>query len=77
MKAIARYSRIQDQKQMEEIYQDSLLYLERTPRVEPEAVYSILEFMGKKGIPLESFADNSIVDRMVREGFIDKLYAKR
>ena len=32
--------------------------------------------MGKSGVPLETFADNSIVDKMVREGFIDKLYKK-
>ena len=52
------------------------MYLEKTPRVEPEAIDSILEFMGKKGVPLETFADNSIVDKMVREGFIEKLYKK-
>ena len=26
--------------------------------------------MGKKGLPIETFADNSIIDRLVREGFI-------
>jgi hypothetical protein len=52
------------------------MYLEKTPRVEPEALDSILEFMGKKGVPLDTFADNSMVDKMVREGFIDKLYKK-
>ena len=30
----------------------------------------------KKDVPLETFADNSIVEKMVREGFIDKLYKK-
>jgi hypothetical protein len=33
--------------------------------------------MDKKPIPLETIADNSIVDRLVREGFIEKLYKKR
>jgi hypothetical protein len=28
-------------------------------------------------IPVEAIADNSIVDRLEREGFIDKLYGKR
>jgi hypothetical protein len=32
--------------------------------------------MGKRGVPLETFADNSIVDKMVREGFIDRLYKR-
>ena len=75
-KAIAKYARLKDQKKIDEIYQDSIIYLEKTPRVEPESINSILDFMGKKGVPLETFADNSIVDKMVREGFIDKLYRK-
>jgi NitT/TauT family transport system substrate-binding protein len=75
-KAIAKYARLRDQKKIDEIYQDSILYLQKTPRVEPEAINSILDFMGKKGVPLETFADNTIVDKMVREGFIDKLYRK-
>jgi ABC-type nitrate/sulfonate/bicarbonate transport system substrate-binding protein len=75
-KAIAKYARLRDPKKIDEIYQDSIIYLEKTPRVEPEAISSILEFMGKKGVPMETFADNSIVDKMVREGFIDKLYKK-
>jgi len=77
LKVIAKYARLSDLKQIEEQYKDSVTYLERIPRVEPEAAATILEFMGKKGIPLETFFDNSIVDRMVREGFIDKLYKKR
>jgi ABC-type nitrate/sulfonate/bicarbonate transport system substrate-binding protein len=77
LKVIAKYGRLNDPKQIEEQYKDSVTYLERIPRAEPEATATILEFMGKKGIPLETFFDNTIVDRMVREGFIDKLYKKR
>jgi ABC-type nitrate/sulfonate/bicarbonate transport system substrate-binding protein len=75
-KAIAKYARLRDEKKIEEIYQDSIMYLEKTPRVESEALDSILEFIGKKGVPLDTFADNSIVDKMVREGFIDRLYKR-
>jgi NitT/TauT family transport system substrate-binding protein len=74
--AIAKYARLRDQKKIEEIYQDSIVYLEKTPRVEPEAINSILDFMGKKGVAPETFADNSLVDKMTREGFIDRLYKK-
>jgi len=45
--------------------------------VEAEAIAPILDFMGKKPIAVESIADNSFVDRLVREGFIDKLFRKR
>ncbi len=75
-KAIAKYARLRDPQKIDEIYQDSILYLEKTPRVEPEAINSILDFMGKKGVPLETFADNTLVDKMTREGFIDRLYKK-
>jgi hypothetical protein len=51
-------------------------YLERIPKAEPDAVQTILEFMGKKGVPVETFQDNSIVDKLSREGFFDKLYKK-
>ena len=60
-------------------WQELPLFLAKyvVPRVEPEAVAATLEFMGKKGFPVENFADNSIVDRLVREGLIDQLYKKR
>jgi len=76
LKVIAKYGRIPDAKGIEDHYNDSVTYLERIPRAEPEAVQTILEFMGKKGVPLENFMDNSIVERLSREGFFDKLYKK-
>lgn len=75
-KTIAKYARLKDPKKIDEIYQDSIAYLEKTPRVEPEAINSILDFMGKRGTPLDAYIDNSIVDKLAREGFIDKLYKK-
>jgi hypothetical protein len=32
--------------------------------------------MGKKGIPVETFQDNSVIDKLTREGFFDKLDKK-
>ena len=76
LKIIAKYARLTDPKMIEDHYNDSVTYLERIPRPEPEAVQTILEFMGKKGIPLETFMDNTIIDRLSREGFFEKLYRK-
>src|SRR5919109_3718893 len=76
LKIIAKYSRLSDPKMIEEHYNDSVTYLDRIPRAEPEAVQTILEFSGKKGIPVETFQDNSIVEKLIREGFFDKLYKK-
>jgi NitT/TauT family transport system substrate-binding protein len=76
LKIIAKYAHLGDAKQVEDHYRDSVTYLDRIPRAEPEAVQTILEFMGKKGVPVETFQDNSIVEKLNREGFFDKLYKK-
>lgn len=77
LKTIARYTRLKESKANEEIYADAAKYVDRVPRVDADAVSTTLEFMGKKGLPIETFADNSIIDRLVREGFIDQVYKKR
>ena len=77
VKAVARYTRLKDSKAIEEIYTDAAKYVDRLPRVEAEAVAATLEFMGKKGLPIESFADNTPIDRLAREGFVDQLYKKK
>jgi len=69
--------RLKEVKAIEEIYNDAAKYVDRIPRVEPEAVAATLELMGKKGVPIETFADNSIIDKLVREGFVDQVYKKR
>lgn len=76
LKIIAKYAHLRDAKQVEDHYRDSVTYLDRIPRAEPEAMQTILEFLGKKGIPSETFQDNSIVDKLTREGFFDRLYKK-
>jgi NitT/TauT family transport system substrate-binding protein len=76
LKIIAKYSRLPDPKMIDGFYNDSVTYLDRIPKAEPEAVQTILEFMGKRGIPVDTFQDNSIVEKLMREGFFDKLYKK-
>ena len=77
LKVIQKYTRLKDVRLIEELYSDSIKFLERVPRLEAEAIAPIVDFMGKKPMAVESVADNSIVDRLVREGFIDKLFKKR
>ncbi len=77
LKVVARYTRLKEAKPIEEIYGDAVKYVDPVPRVEPEALAATLEFMGKKGLPIETFADNSIVDRLVRSGFVEQVYKKR
>jgi NitT/TauT family transport system substrate-binding protein len=49
-------------------------YLDATPRVDPAAVDTVLEMVGSKGAAKVKLFDNTIVDRLARDGFIDKLY---
>jgi ABC-type nitrate/sulfonate/bicarbonate transport system substrate-binding protein len=77
LQVIQKYTRLQDPKLIHELYADGIKFLERVPRLDAEALAPIVEFMGKKPIPVETVADNSIVNRLEREGFIDKLYGKR
>ena len=77
LKTVARYTRLKETKAIEEIYNDAAKYVDRVPRVDADAVSTTLEFMGKKGLPIETFADNSIIDRLVREGFINQVYKNR
>jgi len=76
IKIITKYSRLNDAKLIEAFYDDAVTYLDRVPRAEPEAVQTILEFLGKKGMAVETFQDNSIVDKLTREGFFDKIFKK-
>jgi len=77
LQVIQKYTRLQDPKLIQELYTDGVKFLERVPRMDAEALTPIVEFMGKKPIPVEVIADNSIVNRLERDGFIDKLYGKR
>ena len=49
-------------------------YLDSIPRVDPAAVDTVLEMVGSKGAAKTALFDNTIVDRLARDGFIDKLY---
>ena len=76
-KVIAKYTRLKGPKLIEEFYNDAVKFLDREPRVEQEAIAPIVDFMGKKPISVEAIADNRIIDKLVSEGFIDRLYSKR
>jgi hypothetical protein len=63
------------------MYNIAARYIEKVPRVDPRNVATTLEFEPVKGVDADSLTpkviDNSLVDRLVKEGFIDKVFAKR
>jgi hypothetical protein len=77
LKVIAKYGRLSDPKKVEAHYQDSVAYLEKLPRIELDAVATVLDSMGKQNAAVENYADTSIIDRIAAEGFTEKLYGRR
>ncbi len=49
-------------------------YLDNVPRVDPAAIDTVLEMVGQSAPSKTKIFDNSIVDRLVQQGLIDKLY---
>src|SRR6266576_7026348 len=58
-----------------EMHHDFVMrYLDSVPRIDPAAVDTVLEMVGAKGAPKDKLYDNTIIDRLIHEGFTDKLY---
>src|SRR5262249_45540820 len=55
-------------------YEYILKYIAPVPRVEPAAVKLILEMVGQSSPSALKIYDNSIVDKLVQDGFVDDLY---
>ena len=55
-------------------YEFVMKYLEAVPRVEPAAIDTVLEMVGSKDAAKAKLYDNSVVDRLVQEGLVDRLY---
>jgi ABC-type nitrate/sulfonate/bicarbonate transport system substrate-binding protein len=72
---LAKYMRAPSEM-LEESYGYAVRYLDRVPKVDPAAIKTILDWEGKSEMPVNNFFDNSIIDRLVRDGFIDRLYKK-
>ena len=58
----------------EQHYEFVTKYLDVIPRVDPAAIETVLEMVGQKSSPKVQLFDNTIVDRLAHEGFIDRLY---
>jgi ABC-type nitrate/sulfonate/bicarbonate transport system substrate-binding protein len=80
LKVLAKYFKRNDPNFLDETYALVTRFVEKTPRVDARNVATVLEFEPVKGIDAETLAprviDNSIVDRLVKEGFIEKVFAK-
>ena len=68
---IRKYLRKTD---VEDSYEYAAKYLERVPKVDPASIQTVLAWENKSDIAPSRFYDNTIIDRLVQEGFFDGLY---
>jgi NitT/TauT family transport system substrate-binding protein len=59
---------------LDEAYEYAVKYLDRDARVEPAVIQTVLQWEGKGELPVNDFFDNTIIDRIIKEGFVEKLY---
>lgn len=77
---LAKYLQRSDPAFLDETYTLVKTYTERVPRLDPRVVPLLLEFDPVKGIDAETLKakmiDNSIVDQLIAEKFIEKQFGK-
>ncbi len=76
---IGKYSQLTDQQLLAETYQALAPYLNRVPRPEPSQVSQALKLLAAQSAKAATadpaqFVDPSFVDKLVKDGFIDRLY---
>jgi NitT/TauT family transport system substrate-binding protein len=80
LKVLAKYFKRSDPNFLDETYGLVTKFVEKTPRVDPGNVATVLEFEPVKGVEAETLTpkviDNSVVDKLVKEGFIEKVFAR-
>jgi NitT/TauT family transport system substrate-binding protein len=80
LKVLAKYFKRSDPDFLDETYQLVVRFTERMPRVDARNVATVLEFEPVKGVDAETLTpkviDNSVVDKLAKDGFIDKAFAK-
>ena len=59
---------------LDEAYDYAVKYLDREARVDPAVIQTVLNWENKGETSVNEFFDNSIIDRIVKEGFVDRLY---
>ncbi len=78
MKILAKYLNRADRPFIEEMYNLAKTHIDRVPRVDPLGISTALEFSDIKGVNPEALSvqliDNSFVDKLVKEKFIEKLF---
>jgi NitT/TauT family transport system substrate-binding protein len=73
IQVLSKYSRGSSGDQ-EEPYKYAIKYLERYPRVSPDTVQTVLDWMKISDVSVNRFFDNSVIESINRQGLIEELY---
>jgi len=55
-------------------WHDAVKYLDREAKVDPAVIQTVLNWENKGETSVNEFFDNSIIDRIIKEGFVERLY---
>ncbi len=59
---------------LDEAYDYAVKYLDRQARVDPAVIQTVLNWENKGEGSVNDFFDNSAIDRIIKEGFVERLY---
>ena len=59
---------------LDEAYDYAVKYLDRSAKVDPAVIQTVLNWENKGEGSVNDFFDNSIVERIIKEGFVERLY---
>jgi NitT/TauT family transport system substrate-binding protein len=80
LKVLAKYFKRNDANFLDETYGIVTRFTEKIPRIDARNVVTVLEFEPIKGADAETLTpkviDNSIVEKIVKEGFVEKVFGK-
>lgn len=62
-------------EEIEQMYDAAVKYLEGNPRIDPIVVRQVLASMGGSNTHIDKFYDNTILDQISKDGFIERLYS--
>jgi ABC-type nitrate/sulfonate/bicarbonate transport system substrate-binding protein len=73
LKVLAKYMRRRDDA-LNDYYDIAHKFLEPVPKIDPAVIQTVLNWIDKPNLPVEAFYDNSVIERLERQGFISQVY---
>jgi NitT/TauT family transport system substrate-binding protein len=73
LRVLGKYMR-RPENLLEEDYESFLKFVIPVPKTHPAVVQTVLDSLGKSNVPVTQFYDNSIIEKLERQGFIAQFY---